>query len=45
MASLAAARDALDRMIDIAHHPNAEYCPALRDPAWAPVGAAAAPAV
>lgn len=30
MASLAAARDALDRMIDIAHHPTPEHCPALR---------------
>ncbi|MFG6444938.1 MerR family transcriptional regulator [Microbacterium sp. P06] len=37
MADLAAARDALDRMIDIAHHPTPEHCPALRDPAWAPV--------
>lgn len=36
MLDLAAARDALDRMIDIAHHPTAEHCPALRDPAWAP---------
>jgi DNA-binding transcriptional MerR regulator len=30
MASLAAARDALDRMIDIAHHPTPEHCPGLR---------------
>ncbi|MDF2443125.1 MAG: hypothetical protein JWR01_1328 [Subtercola sp.] len=30
MADLAAARDALDRMIDIVHHPTAEHCPALR---------------
>jgi DNA-binding transcriptional MerR regulator len=36
MADLAAARQALDRMIDIAHHPTAEHCPALREPAWAP---------
>ena len=36
MADLAAARDALDRIIDIAHHPTAEHCPALREPAWAP---------
>jgi DNA-binding transcriptional MerR regulator len=35
MADLAAARDALDRMIDIAHHPTPEHCPALREPAWA----------
>jgi DNA-binding transcriptional MerR regulator len=34
MADLAAARDALDRMIDIAHHPTPEHCPALREPAW-----------
>lgn len=36
MTSLAAARDALDRMIDIAHHPTAEHCPALREPVTAP---------
>ena len=36
MADLAAARDALDHMIDIAHNPTAEHCPALREPAWAP---------
>ena len=36
MADLAAAREALDRMIAIAHHPTPEHCPALRDPAWAP---------
>lgn len=36
LADLAAARDALDRMIDIANHPTAEHCPALREPAWAP---------
>jgi DNA-binding transcriptional MerR regulator len=36
MADLAAARDALDRMIDIAKHPTPEHCPALREPAWAP---------
>jgi DNA-binding transcriptional MerR regulator len=34
MADLAAAREALDRMIDIAHHPTPEHCPALREPAW-----------
>ncbi|GAA1972209.1 hypothetical protein GCM10009718_05050 [Isoptericola halotolerans] len=36
MADLAAARDALDRMIDIANHPTPEHCPALREPAWSP---------
>lgn len=36
MADLAAARDALDRMIDIANHPTPEHCPALREP---PLGA------
>ncbi len=36
MDDLAAARDALDRMIDIANHPTAEHCPALREPAWSP---------
>jgi DNA-binding transcriptional MerR regulator len=36
MAELAAAREALDRMITIAHHPTPEHCPTLRDPAWAP---------
>ncbi|HZX04706.1 MerR family transcriptional regulator [Kribbella sp.] len=36
MAALAAARDALDRMIEIANHPTPEHCPALREPAWAP---------
>lgn len=41
MADLAAARNALDRMIDIARHPTPEHCPALRDPAWAPFDAAA----
>jgi DNA-binding transcriptional MerR regulator len=34
MADLAAAREALDRMIDIAHHPTPEHCPALRHPGW-----------
>lgn len=34
MAELAAARDALDRMIDMVHHPTPEHCPALREPAW-----------
>jgi DNA-binding transcriptional MerR regulator len=41
MADLAAARDALDRMIDIAHHPTPEHCPALREPAWSPYDPAA----
>ncbi|MEV6692709.1 MerR family transcriptional regulator [Micromonospora sp. NPDC051196] len=36
MADLAAARDALDRMIDIANQPTPEHCPALREPPWAP---------
>ena len=36
MADLAATRDALDRLIEIAHRPSAEHCPALRDPPWAP---------
>ena len=36
LAELAAARDALDRMIEIAHHPTPEHCPALREPPWAP---------
>jgi DNA-binding transcriptional MerR regulator len=39
MADLAAARDALDRMIDIATHPTPEHCPALREPAWTPYDA------
>ncbi|SNX66411.1 DNA-binding transcriptional MerR regulator [Streptomyces sp. TLI_55] len=45
MTDLAAARDALDRMIDIAHHPTPEHCPALREPAWAPYDAAGADAI
>ncbi|MBP2356405.1 DNA-binding transcriptional MerR regulator [Kribbella aluminosa] len=36
MAGLAAARDALDTLIDIANNPTPEHCPALRVPAWAP---------
>ncbi|MFG1905540.1 MerR family transcriptional regulator [Kribbella sp. NPDC048928] len=43
MADLAVARDALDRMIDIANHPTPEHCPALRDPAWSAYDPAAAP--
>lgn len=42
MDDLAAARDALDRMIDIATHPTPEHCPALRHPAWTPYDGAAA---
>jgi DNA-binding transcriptional MerR regulator len=34
MADLAAARDALDRMIAITEHPTPEHCPTLRSPAW-----------
>lgn len=44
MDELAAARDALDRMIEIATHPTPEHCPALRDPAWLPYEAEAAAA-
>ena len=33
---LVAARDALDRLVAIAHEPTPEHCPALREPAWAP---------
>lgn len=40
MTELAAARDALDRMIDIANHPTPEHCPALREPAWSPYAGA-----
>ncbi|MDP3949314.1 MerR family transcriptional regulator [Microbacterium sp.] len=36
MTDLAAARDALDRIVDIANNPTPEHCPALREPAWAP---------
>lgn len=39
MAELAAARDALNRMIDIAKHPTPEHCPGLREPAWTPYDA------
>ena len=42
--ALAAARDALDRLVDIAHHPTPEHCPGLRDPAWGPYTPADAPA-
>ncbi|OZG27733.1 MerR family transcriptional regulator [Williamsia sp. 1138] len=41
MADLAAARDALDQMIHIAHHPTPEHCPALRETPWAPYEARA----
>lgn len=36
MADLASARDALDRIVDVANHPTPEHCPGLREPAWAP---------
>ena len=36
MADLAAARDALDRLIHITENPTPEHCPGLREPAWAP---------
>jgi DNA-binding transcriptional MerR regulator len=36
MSDLAAARDALDRLIHIAKHPTPEHCPALREPPWMP---------
>lgn len=41
IAELTLARDALGRMIDIAHHPTPEHCPALREPAWSAYDAAA----
>lgn len=44
MAELAAARDALDRLIAIANDPTPEHCPALREPAWAPYTTAPDPA-
>ncbi len=44
MTELAAARDALDRLITIANDPTPEHCPALREPAWAPYRAADEPA-
>jgi len=37
MADLAAARDALDRMVAIAEHPTPEHCPGLRGPDRSPV--------
>lgn len=40
MAELARAVEALDRMVQIAHHPTAEHCPALRE---AGTGAATRP--
>ncbi|MBO3083332.1 MerR family transcriptional regulator [Cellulomonas fengjieae] len=42
MSDLAAARDALDHVIEIAHHPTPEHCPALREPAWTTYTAPAA---
>jgi DNA-binding transcriptional MerR regulator len=44
IAELSAARDALDRLVDIARHPTPEHCPTLREPAWAPYSGADAPA-
>lgn len=45
MADLAAARDALDGIIDTARHPTPEHCPGLREPAWSEYsGPGAAPA-
>lgn len=35
MADLAAARDALDQLVEITEHPTPEHCPGLREPAWA----------
>lgn len=43
MADLASARDALDRMREIARHPTPEHCPALREPAWSSAPAPDAP--
>ena len=43
MDDLAAARDALDRMIAIANHPTPEHCPTLREPAWATYSAPTSP--
>jgi DNA-binding transcriptional MerR regulator len=43
MDDLAAARDALDHVIEIANHPTPEHCPALREPAWAPYSAPTSP--
>lgn len=36
MADLAAAREALDRIDAMAHHPDPEHCPALRETPWGP---------
>lgn len=44
MDDLAAARDALDRMIDISNNPTPEHCPALREPAWMPYDHSGSPA-
>lgn len=44
MADLAAAREALDRIVATAHHPDPEHCPALRETPWAPYQAAEPPA-
>lgn len=42
IADLQAAQAELDRMIEIAHHPTPEHCPALRDVAWGPYAAESA---
>ncbi len=44
MADLAAAREALDRIVAMAHHPDPEHCPALRETPWGPHEAAEPPA-
>lgn len=36
MDDLAAARDALDRVVEMAQQPTPEHCPGLREPAWSP---------
>ncbi|KQU53319.1 MerR family transcriptional regulator [Rhodococcus sp. Leaf278] len=45
MADLAATRDVLDQMIDIAHNPTPEHCPALRDTPWGPLESGTSAAV
>jgi len=42
MADLAAARDALDHLVHLAHHPDLEHCPGLREPPWSPYDPASA---
>lgn len=41
MADLAAARDALDDLVETATWPTPEHCPGLREPAWSPYEVAA----